>query len=146
MQILYHLSKANNKSFFKRFIAHCLKPTRRNLKNSTYSAHVRHNETKSIPIKSSSCSTSSKSYWVKSFILRYTSPHYQDPKAAKDEERMYVVISLSCINSLDSLNGAVAFIPKVLAVFVTLIFLFPYMFSILSDLTHEIFDLALRLS
>lgn len=41
---------------------------------------------------------------------------------------------------------SLAFIPKVLAVFVTLIFLFPYMFSVLSDLTHEIFDLALRLS
>jgi flagellar biosynthetic protein FliQ len=41
---------------------------------------------------------------------------------------------------------SLAFIPKVLAVFVTLIFLFPYMFSILSELTHEIFDLALRLS
>jgi flagellar biosynthetic protein FliQ len=41
---------------------------------------------------------------------------------------------------------SLAFIPKVLAVFVTLIFLFPYMFSVLSGLTHEIFDLALRLS
>lgn len=41
---------------------------------------------------------------------------------------------------------SLAFIPKVLAVFVTLIFLFPYMFSVLSDLTHEIYDLALRLS
>lgn len=41
---------------------------------------------------------------------------------------------------------SLAFIQKVLAVFVTLIFLFPYMFSVLSDLTHEIFDLALRLS
>ena len=41
---------------------------------------------------------------------------------------------------------SLAFIPKVLAVFVTLIFLFPYMFSVLSELTHEIFDLALRLS
>ncbi|MDP3640943.1 MAG: flagellar biosynthetic protein FliQ [Alphaproteobacteria bacterium] len=41
---------------------------------------------------------------------------------------------------------SLAFIPKVLAVFVTLIFLFPYMFSVLSDLTQEIYDLALRLS
>lgn len=41
---------------------------------------------------------------------------------------------------------SLAFIPKVLAVFVTLIFLFPYMFSVLSELTHEIFDLALRLT
>jgi flagellar biosynthetic protein FliQ len=41
---------------------------------------------------------------------------------------------------------SLAFIPKILAVFATLIFLFPYMFSVLSDLTHEIFDLAVRLS
>jgi flagellar biosynthetic protein FliQ len=39
-----------------------------------------------------------------------------------------------------------AFIPKVLAVFITLVFLFPFMFSLLSDLTHELFDLALKLS
>lgn len=39
-----------------------------------------------------------------------------------------------------------AFIPKVLSVFITLVFLFPYMFSVLSELTHEIFDIVLRLS
>jgi flagellar biosynthetic protein FliQ len=41
---------------------------------------------------------------------------------------------------------SLAFIPKVLAVFVSLVFLFPYMFSVLAELTHEIFDIAIRLS
>jgi flagellar biosynthesis protein FliQ len=38
-----------------------------------------------------------------------------------------------------------AFIPKVLTVFLTLVFLFPYMFTVLSELTLEIFDMMLRL-
>lgn len=38
-----------------------------------------------------------------------------------------------------------AFIPKVLTVFLTLVFLFPYMFTVLNELTIEIFDLALKL-
>lgn len=38
-----------------------------------------------------------------------------------------------------------SFIPKILAVFVTLVFLFPYMFTVISELTHELFDMMLRL-
>lgn len=41
---------------------------------------------------------------------------------------------------------SLAFIPKVLAVFITLVFFFPYMFSVLSELTYEIFDVALKIS
>ena len=38
-----------------------------------------------------------------------------------------------------------SFIPKILAVFVTLVFMFPYMFTLISELTHELFDMMLRL-
>lgn len=41
---------------------------------------------------------------------------------------------------------SLAFIPKVLAVFITLVFFFPYMFSVLSELTYEVFDVALKIS
>jgi flagellar biosynthetic protein FliQ len=60
---------------------------------------------------------------------------------------LFVGLFISILQAVTQIQEqSLAFIPKVLAVFVTLIFLFPYMFSILSELTHEVFDLMLRLS
>ncbi len=39
---------------------------------------------------------------------------------------------------------SLAFIPKLLVVFGMLVFLFPHMFFMLSDFTHELFDLAVH--
>lgn len=41
---------------------------------------------------------------------------------------------------------SLSFIPKILGVFLTLVFLFPYMYSVIAELTHDIFDLAVKLS
>jgi flagellar biosynthesis protein FliQ len=56
---------------------------------------------------------------------------------------LVVGVVMSLIQAVTQIQEqSLAFIPKVLVVFVTLVFLFPYMFSMLSDLTHELYHLA----
>lgn len=60
---------------------------------------------------------------------------------------LVVGIIMSILQAVTQIQEqSLAFIPKLLVVFGLLVFLFPHMFFMLSDFTHELFDLAIRSS